>query len=129
MDVPYAFMVKLVFCLTRREGMSREAFQTYWRETHAPLVRSHAELLGIRRYVQVHTMTNPVNNALQVSRHGPDAYDGVAEIWWDSVVAMAAAATTDAGSAASWELLEDERRFIDLERSPLFFGEENSVLG
>ncbi len=122
-------MVKLVFCLTRKDGMSREEFQAYWRDTHAPLVARHAATLGIQRYVQVHTASTPIDDALRTGRGGPEPYDGVAELWWESVTAMAAAATSEAGTAASWELLEDERRFIDLTRSPLFFGEENDVVG
>src|SRR5919112_4185036 len=49
-------VVKLVFCLRRRGDLSREEFQRYWRETHAPLVRERSPVLGIRRYVQVHTL-------------------------------------------------------------------------
>jgi hypothetical protein len=34
----------------------------------------------------------------------------------------------EAWRAAALELLEDERRFIDLARSPLFVGEERAIL-
>ena len=47
-------MIKLVFSLRRREDMTREEFQRYWREQHAPLVERHAKTLAIRRYVQTH---------------------------------------------------------------------------
>ncbi|MFT5776135.1 EthD domain-containing protein, partial [Hyphomonas sp.] len=30
-------MIKLSFCLRRLPHLSREDFQTYWREQHAPL--------------------------------------------------------------------------------------------
>ena len=33
-------MIKLTFCLVRLPHLSREAFQRYWFETHAPLVES-----------------------------------------------------------------------------------------
>ena len=61
-------MVKLVFCLTRLPHLSREEFQRYWRERHGPLVRESAKALGIRRYVQVHTLDTPVNEALRRGR-------------------------------------------------------------
>ncbi|HBQ49001.1 MAG TPA: EthD family reductase, partial [Hyphomonas atlantica] len=48
-------MIKLTFCLRRLPHLSREEFQVYWREKHAPLVAKHAEVLGILRYVQNHT--------------------------------------------------------------------------
>ena len=33
-------MIKLTYALVRLPHLSREAFQTYWFETHAPLVAS-----------------------------------------------------------------------------------------
>jgi len=76
-------MVKLVFCLRRRPEISRAEFHGYWRETHGPLVRRHAASLRNRRYVQLHTLEDPLNEALRGSRGGPEAYDGVAELWWE----------------------------------------------
>ena len=52
-------MIKLVFCLRRLPQLSREEFQRYWFERHAPLVRSHAAALKIRRYVNVPTLMPP----------------------------------------------------------------------
>jgi len=121
-------MIKLVFCLHRLPQLSRAEFQRYWHEQHAPLVRSHAATLGIRRYVQTHTLEHPLNDALQASRGGPDAYDGVAELWWDSADALAAAIATPEGRAAGEALLADERQFIDLARSPLFVAVERPII-
>jgi uncharacterized protein (TIGR02118 family) len=122
-------MVKLVFTLRRREGMTREDFQSYWREQHAPLVKRHAEALHIRRYVQVHARDTPLDEVVADARGSePRYYDGVAELWWDSVEELLAAFSSEAGQAAGGELLEDEERFIDLPRSPIWFGEENVVI-
>jgi uncharacterized protein (TIGR02118 family) len=121
-------MTKLVFCLRRLPRLSREEFQRYWHDRHAPLVRSHAAALGIRRYVQTHTLDDGLNAALQASRGGPEGYDGVAELWWDSAEALSAAIATPEGQAAGAALLEDERRFIDLARSPLFVATERPII-
>jgi uncharacterized protein (TIGR02118 family) len=121
-------VIKLVFCLTRKDGTTREEFQTYWRETHAPLVASVAETLNIRRYVQVHTMDAGFNATIRASRQAPEEFDGVAELWWDSLETLAAPGQTEEGRAAGAMLLEDERRFIDLERSPLFFADEHEIV-
>jgi uncharacterized protein (TIGR02118 family) len=121
-------VIKLTFCLRRLPHLSREEFQTYWRETHAPLVAKHARTLGILRYVQAHTGHDALNDAMQASRGGPDAYDGVAELWFESEAAMAAN-TSEAAAKAGAELLEDEKKFIDLANSPLWFGKENVVVG
>jgi uncharacterized protein (TIGR02118 family) len=122
-------MVKLVFCLRRLPHLTREEFQRYWKETHGPLVRRHAAALRIRRYVQVHTLDDALQDALRASRGGPEAYDGVAELWWDDRDQLEAATGSPEGRAAALALLEDERRFIDLERSPLFVAEEHPVIG
>jgi uncharacterized protein (TIGR02118 family) len=123
-------MIKLVFTLRRRDGMTREEFQRYWREDHAPLVKRHADTLRIRRYVQTHARETGLDEALATSRGGePGFYDGVAELWWDSFEDLVAAYSTEAGQAAAAELLEDEQRFIDLPRSPLWLGEEHVVVG
>jgi len=123
-------MIKLVFTLRRREGMTREDFQHYWREKHAPLVQRHAEILHIRRYVQVHLQETELNEAFAAPRGSePQFYDGVAELWWDSPEDLAAVLASESALAAALELLEDEQRFIDLPRSPLWLGEENVVVG
>ncbi|MGH0028639.1 MAG: EthD domain-containing protein [Myxococcota bacterium] len=118
-------MIKLTFALRRLPHLSRDEFQDYWREQHAPLVEKHREALGIRRYVQCHTLTVPANDALRGSRGAPPEYDGVAELWFDD----AELRVTDEAREAGLALLEDERRFIDLENSPLWLSEEKPIFG
>lgn len=120
-------MVKLVFALRRRPELTREQFQQYWLDEHGPLVRSFADVLGIRRYVQVHTLPDSAHAAVRASRDAPEPYDGVAELWYDSLDAIADAVRTDEGRAASRALLEDERRFIDHRRSPVWFATEHDL--
>ena len=123
-------MIKLIYPLHRKPGMTREEFQRYWREVHAPLVAGHAKAMRIRRYIQSHTLTTPFD-ATYVARQGgtTEPYDGVAELWWDSTEDYRAATATDEGRAAARALLEDERNFIDLSRSPLWLSEEHVVVG
>ncbi|MDX2378369.1 MAG: EthD domain-containing protein [Acidimicrobiia bacterium] len=122
-------MIKLVFCLRRKPGMTREEFQRYWRDQHAPLVAERAEVLGIKRYVQVHTADLPdVHEALQARNGGsPEPFDGVAELWFDSTEVFASG--DPARVQAVTDLLDDERRFIDLPNSPMWLAEEHLVVG
>lgn len=123
-------MIKLVFTLRRREGMTREEFQRYWRTEHAELVKRSAEALRIRRYVQTHASGTEADAALTAPRGSePGVYDGVAELWWDSVDDIFAAMTSEEGQQAANDLLEDERLFIDLPNSPIWLGEELVVIG
>ena len=119
-------MIKLTFCLHRLPGLTREAFQDYWRRNHAPLVARRADVLRIRRYVQCHALTVPFNDAIRASRGAPEMYDGVAELWWDTLDDLTAESA--AAREAALELLEDERKFIDLARSPLWLGEGRAVV-
>jgi uncharacterized protein (TIGR02118 family) len=108
--------------------MSRADFQRYWRETHAPLVADHAGALGIRRYVQLHTADLPgLHKSLQARNDGaPECYDGVAEIWFDSLDALGS--DNPAKRQAAAELLADERKFIDLPNSPMWLAEEHVIV-
>jgi hypothetical protein len=56
-----------------------------------------------------------------------EAFDGIAEVWWDSRDALTAPLSRPEGQAAGEELLEDERNFIDLARSSLFLTEEHEI--
>jgi uncharacterized protein (TIGR02118 family) len=120
-------MLKLTFCLIRRPDFTREAFHDYWLNRHAPLVASVSEVLRIRRYVQLHSLPPDALFDPGVPRGAPPGYDGVAQLWWDSAEDLAATAGDPAAGEAGRRLLEDERRFIDLARSPLWWGEEHVI--
>ena len=119
-------MIKLTFCLKRLPSLTREGFQAYWYEKHAPLVTRHRDVLRIRRYVQFHSSSLDINDGIRATRGAPEMYDGVAELWWDSLGDVFASVTPER-EAAALALLEDERKFIDLQHSPLFFGEEKVI--
>jgi uncharacterized protein (TIGR02118 family) len=122
-------MLKLTFCLARLPSLSRTEFQSYWFNKHAPLVKNHAKTLGIRRYVQLHSADPALSVDLRQSRGGPEQYDGVAELWWDSFEDLAQHLARPEATEAGRALLEDERKFIDLPRSPLWWGEEKVIVG
>ena len=106
-------MVKMVAFFKRKPGMSVEAFQQYWRTTHANLV---VKMPGVRRYVQSHTLTSGY-------RKGEPAYDGVAEVWFDGTQAMRALAQTAEYAAVR----ADEPNFIDLSTMGSIITEEHVI--
>jgi uncharacterized protein (TIGR02118 family) len=122
-------VIKLVFCLRRRSELTPEEFRRYWLAEHAELVKRHGPALRVRRYTQSHTVVDPrVAASLAVRGSVIDPYDGVAELWWDSVEDLIEAGATKEGRAAGRALLEDERTFIDLASSPIFFSEEHVLI-
>ena len=122
-------MIKLTYCLRRRADLTWDEFSTYWRDVHAPLVAARADVLGIRRYVQLRTAQVPeLHGAFQARNGGsPEPFDGVAELWFDGLEQFGQAPTPEAAQAGA-ELLADERNFIDLENSPIWLGEETVVV-
>lgn len=122
-------MIKLTFCLRRQAHLSREAFQTYWLETHGPLVAERAAVLNCRRYVQVHTESlDGIHAAFQRRNDGcPEPFDGVAELWFDSLDDIGG--DDPARVQAGKDLLADERNFIDLSQSPMWLSTEHEIVG
>lgn len=122
-------MIKIIFCIRKLPDLTDEAFQRYWREDHADLVRQVAGALNIRRYVQSHTFADPrVMGAIDARGIQAAPYDGIAELWWDDIDAILAAGASQTGRAAGRRLLEDEKRFIDLKASPLFYAREHEII-
>lgn len=107
-------MIKVIYLIRRKPGMSVEDFHRYWREVHGAIA---ARIPGLRGYVQCHALTGE-------GSPGTD-YDGAAEVWFDDMEALQRAAGTPEYAAAR----EDEARFIDLERTAIVFGEEVEIIG
>ncbi|MCP5025391.1 MAG: EthD domain-containing protein [Actinomycetia bacterium] len=114
-------MVRLTFLLRRRAGLDLDEFQSYWRQEHGPLMASFSTDLQVLRYVQVHTIAGEDHSRLWGPRgEMEEPYDGVAEAWFESRDALLAALGSKAGQAAGGALLDDERTFVDLARSPIW---------
>lgn len=106
-------MVKAIYLIRRKPGLSEEDFHRYWREVHGAIA---ARIPGLRRYVQCHAIARTDTD---------DEFDGAAEAWFDDMEAVRLAVASPEYAAAR----EDEARFIDLDRTTLLFTEEVSVVG
>jgi len=107
-------MIKLVYCITKKAGLTDEEFFDYWKNIHAPL---GARIPYLRKLVQSHRLTLPGD----VRR--PD-YDGMAELWFDDRDALRAARQSPEWKASS----EDEAKFIDHTKTAYFVSEEHLIL-
>jgi uncharacterized protein (TIGR02118 family) len=119
-------MRQFVYPLRRKPGMTREEFQKYWRETHGPLVASVATVMGIKRYVQVHTPLDAERHHDATRGDMDEPFDGIAELWFDR---ESATGTPEQRAAAARLLAQDEANFIDFARSMMWTGEEHAFVG
>lgn len=119
-------MIRVNYVLKRAPGMPREEFEDYFRNVYGPLVAKHQSKLDLRRYVQSYTLLkDPTGEALRAARpemHEP--FDGTAAFWWRSRDQMADVLGSSAGKLAHEELLECERKFVDLPGSSIFPAKE-----
>ena len=120
-------MIKLVYCLRKRDDIDTDSFYRYWLDEHGPLVKSVAEAIGASRYVQSHTKLPELNQLMIESRGLKAPYDGVTEVWWDTMTALERGMSSPAGVKAQAQLIEDEARFIDFRHSLVFMTEEHQI--
>jgi uncharacterized protein (TIGR02118 family) len=112
-------MIKLIVAVKRRPGMTPEEFQQHWIERHAPLVRGAAATSRyVRRYVQCHTL-------LEQYAEGEPAFDGTAELWFDSLDDMQAFYSDREYLAL---IKPDEPRFADMENTRFFVTTEHPIV-
>ena len=113
-------MVKYIICAARKAGMTHEEFSAYWRNHHGSVVKSVPEFTRhVRKYVQCHL----VGNIVPLGAAG--AYDGVAELWFDSVEEL----ETAFNEPRYLEIIRpDELKFADLNKSISFITEEVPVI-
>jgi uncharacterized protein (TIGR02118 family) len=121
-------MIKIAFCLRRLSRLTHEEFLRYWYETHAPLIQKHQKVLRIVRYVQLHADLSALSDRLRVFRNSPEPFDGLAEIWYESHEALETLGKDPEARKASRELLEGEKRFVDLSQSPIWAGVEKEII-
>ena len=78
-------MYKIIGIIKRPDGMDFEAFKTWWLTEHAPKVKAWP---GLVRY------------CINLATTADQAFDGVAEVWFESRAAMEAVFDTPEGQRA-----------------------------
>ncbi len=106
-------MIKLVYCITKKPGLSYDEFSRYWKDVHGPI---GARIPGLRKLVQSHT----IPEGAQIR---PADYDGMAELWFDDMASLRAAS-----ESAEWKAsTADEDNFIDHSKVALFITQEHEI--
>lgn len=120
-------MVKLMQCIRRRPNLGVDAFRVAW-EGYGERLREIAIELGAVRVTLSTTLETPLNDALAAARGSAPAFDGVAEIAWESGSTVVADAAQPATRARIARLRELQEEFADPGRSAFFFVHEQELL-
>ncbi len=121
-------MIKLVYVIRKRADVSEKEFHEYWLKTHGPLVRGFAKSMRAKKYVQSHTVFEDAGKQIRGTRPKmKETYDGITEVWWDSLEDFSGGGAVQERAEAARALLEDESKFIDFERSSIFLTEEHEI--
>ncbi len=107
-------MIKLVYCITKKPGLTDEQFFHYWKNVHGPI---GARIPRLRKLMQSHRRT------VEGDRYQPD-YDGMAELWFDNEEALLAARQSPEWNASR----EDEANFIDHRKVAYFVSDEHILV-
>jgi uncharacterized protein (TIGR02118 family) len=102
-------MVKQIFLLKRKSGLSFEEFKKYYLEKHAPLVKN--SFPEIRQY--------RINFVLQRGKETP--FDAITEICWDNLESLKKLAQADIYKNS---IIPDEEKFIDRKNVQVILTEE-----
>ncbi|MBI5117097.1 EthD domain-containing protein [Candidatus Poribacteria bacterium] len=115
-------MIKVIYCLRRKAGMSIEEFQKYWLGTHAAFGKN---IEGVKRYVQAHALGGELQEMLAEGHPAGknEPFDGVAELWFDE-----ADLRELSGKPGGLAALMDEANFIDFDRSVIFLAKEHVIV-
>ncbi len=114
-------MIKFTILLARKPTLTHAQFVEYHKTVHADLFLSVAVVKDtVRRYVQQHAI------AVELPGMPPVKYDGITELWFDDVDALARC-FSDAEYLA--RVRPDEASFLDLHACDFVVSTETAVFG
>lgn len=116
-------MIKLCVLCPRKPDLTLEQFEDHWRNVHGPLFSSQPEVKQyVKKYIQVHS----TGEQLEEGQFPPvSAYDGVAEIWFDSMEDIPKVFESDNFKNT---IAQDEAKFIDRDNIRWIYATENIVI-
>ena len=105
-------MIKRVTLMTRKPGMTREAFADYWTRVHAPLLASHPAVKRLtinvtEEFVRFSVRTEDTADPLR-SMIVTQTPDGIVELWFEDRESMSAMYASD----FSRRLVADAEHFV-----------------
>jgi uncharacterized protein (TIGR02118 family) len=122
-------MIKLIFMLKRKAGMSPDAFRDHYEQVHVPMARRYiGHLLSDyrRNYPQL-AVRNPSAQGDDPSDPVPTPYDAVAEMWLADQAAVAEMTRIFNDPEISPVLNADQLEFLEPDQTLMLVCEEVST--
>lgn len=114
-------MIKISALLTRRPDLSHQEFLDYWTHKHTPMVASlPAGAANIHKYIQLLATEDAITGITTAP------YDGVAELWVDSIEDATAWFTSETYTTV---IAADEENFLDRTKTRFLYAEEQLIFG
>lgn len=117
-------MIKVVYCMRRKAGLSHEQFLAHWTQVHVPIVMANLDVLRLSRYVRTLAQTHPFSARVERPGVMQPPYDGIAELAWASEEDMHLAFESPQAVAVQRLLAKDETHFVDAAGSCRFVSQE-----
>ena len=117
-------MIKLVYCVRKKEELSDEEFRRLWKDKWAPRMAIFARRAGAVRWAQSTTLRIEANTGLQRVHGLADPFDGVAEVWWEKGTAFQDGNPPEHAMSELEQLREVGAEMVDYAKSHCFFVEE-----
>lgn len=103
-------MIKRISLVKRKDGMAADDFHAHWSGRHVEIVRQMRNLRGLR-----------LNRVVEAETDGE--WDGVGELWFDSIEAARSAFDTEPVKSL---LAQDRPKFLG--RNQVYFAVELAVI-
>ncbi|MCL1074084.1 EthD domain-containing protein [Shewanella dokdonensis] len=123
-------MIKLICIVKRLPELSYEEFLRHWEDNHAKLIKKHAKVLGIKKYTQSSSIDfSEMNYQMVLLRNTTHFdFDGIAELWYSDIESHLSSRKSLDGANALEEIIADEKRFIDLSKSQMWYSSELLII-
>ena len=117
-------MIRLVYCVARRQDIPVEEFRLYWDNDHPKKMQRIAQAMKADRLTQSATLLLERHALMMEHRGTASPFDGMVEMWWENSRDLEALIETPTVQAAVDELFASEEGFIDHASSRAFFTAE-----
>ncbi len=114
-------MIRLIYCITRREDVSVEDFRRHWNDSFVPMAERLASFYEAKDYRVSATLAVGANATIREMKGTAEPHDGLLEMWWDNAATLMDKAGSDSAADLRAQVQALEAQFIDIDRSNLFF--------